>query len=172
MRGLCWYFLGKSTKPFSMLRTLSMPKEGLTRLLECNVLLTYTCRGATRPPPAPPISEAQSYLSLARTLNLIPASSSIGTQTDPLPLSMRITTEEFALDSYQNLLFSIMRFKEVTGRWPGKVTVVGYGMKRRRSVIASLPLSAQYLHSSHSCYFLLAHFGLPLREASLASLKR
>jgi len=45
---------------------------------------------------------------------------------------MRVTTEEFALDSYQNLLFAIARFREVVGDWPKKVTVVGYGMKRRR----------------------------------------
>lgn len=45
---------------------------------------------------------------------------------------MRATTEEFALDSYTNLLFSYARFKEVTGRWPEKVTVVGFEMKRAR----------------------------------------
>jgi hypothetical protein len=45
---------------------------------------------------------------------------------------MRVATEEYALDSYQNLLFAIARFKEVTGRRPFKITVVGYGMKRRR----------------------------------------
>jgi hypothetical protein len=48
---------------------------------------------------------------------------------------MRVTTEEYALDSYQNLLFAIARFHEVTGGWPRKITVVGYGMKRRRSVL-------------------------------------
>jgi hypothetical protein len=47
---------------------------------------------------------------------------------------MRVATEEYALDSYQNLLFAIARFREVTGNWPGKITVVGYGMKRRRYV--------------------------------------
>jgi hypothetical protein len=47
---------------------------------------------------------------------------------------MRVTTEEYALDSYQNLLFAIARFHEVTGGWPRKITVVGYGMKRRRRV--------------------------------------
>jgi hypothetical protein len=45
---------------------------------------------------------------------------------------MRVTTEEYALDSYQNLLFAIARFHEVTGGWPRRITVVGYGMKRRR----------------------------------------
>lgn len=47
-------------------------------------------------------------------------------------MSLRAVTEEFAMDSYQNLLFAFARFHEVTGRWPAKVTVVGYGMKRRR----------------------------------------
>ena len=88
-------------------------------------------RGATRPPPAPPLSESQSYLSLARTLSLIPDIPPTS-PSEKLPLNMRVTTEEFALDSYQNLLFAIARFREVVGDWPKKVTVVGYGMKRRR----------------------------------------
>lgn len=45
---------------------------------------------------------------------------------------MRATTEEFALDSYQNLLFSIARFHEFTGHYPRSITVVGYEWKRRR----------------------------------------
>lgn len=43
-----------------------------------------------------------------------------------------MTTEDDALDSYQNLLFSIARFHEYTGRYPVRITVVGYEMKRRR----------------------------------------
>lgn len=46
--------------------------------------------------------------------------------------SLRVTTEDDALDSFQNLLFSIARFHEYTGRYPTKVTVIGYEMKRRR----------------------------------------
>lgn len=74
------------------------------------------------------------------------------------PLFPRATTEQFALDSYQNLLFSICRFQEcvhstaikqtsatcvrlnrllvlskrVTGRYPSRITVIGFGMKRAR----------------------------------------
>lgn len=44
----------------------------------------------------------------------------------------RATTETYALDSYQNLLFSLARFHEITGRYPLQVTIVGYEMKRRR----------------------------------------
>lgn len=71
---------------------------------------------------SPQSTEAQSYLRLAVAADLLP-----GPRVFP-----RVTTEEFALDSFQNLLFSFARFKEVTGRWPEKVTVVGYEMKRAR----------------------------------------
>jgi hypothetical protein len=55
-----------------------------------------------------------------------------GESATTLSPAARATVEEFALDSYENLLFSIARFREATGRWPEEITVVGYGMKRRR----------------------------------------
>lgn len=67
-----------------------------------------------------PHSEASSYHRLALVTNLIS------------PSFARVTTEEDALDSFQNLLFSIARFHEYTGRYPTKITIVGYEMKRRR----------------------------------------
>jgi len=48
------------------------------------------------------------------------------------PYFPRVTTETYALDSYQNLLFSLARFHEITGRYPLQVTIIGYEMKRRR----------------------------------------
>lgn len=45
---------------------------------------------------------------------------------------VRMTTENFALDSFENLIFSIARFREYTGHYPVRVTVVGYGMKKNR----------------------------------------
>ncbi|GAA5856611.1 hypothetical protein JCM8547_005890 [Rhodosporidiobolus lusitaniae] len=44
----------------------------------------------------------------------------------------RVTTEDFAMDSMENLVFAVARFKEFTGSYPTFITVVGYGMKRRR----------------------------------------
>ena len=81
------------------------------------------------------MTESQSYLSIAQSMDLIQHTglSDIG-PNDPLPLNLRTTTEEFALDSYENLLFALARFHEVSSRWPEKITVVGYGMKRKRSV--------------------------------------
>ncbi|QRV94024.1 cytoplasm protein [Ceratobasidium sp. AG-Ba] len=77
--------------------------------------------GQTRKPTH--LTEAQSYLSLAFASGTLPSA--------PLPFA-RATTEDYALDSFQNLLFSIARFKERTGRYPRKVTVVGFGVKRAR----------------------------------------
>jgi len=69
------------------------------------------------------MTEAQSYLRLALSSNII---------TSKEDISTRLTTEDFALDSFQNLLFSIGRFKEYTGRYPDQISVVGYEFKRLR----------------------------------------
>lgn len=71
-------------------------------------------------------TESSSYLRLAHVLGLFNNSPS-----DPIPFS-RATTEAFALDSYQNVVFSIARFKEYTSRYPNKITVIGFEMKKRR----------------------------------------
>ncbi|KAI0295861.1 hypothetical protein B0F90DRAFT_1637318 [Multifurca ochricompacta] len=67
-------------------------------------------------------SEAESYLRFARVTGLIPPSDSF----------TRVTTEDAALDSFQNVLFSIARFREITGAYPHRITVVGHDFKRRR----------------------------------------
>ncbi|KAI8325712.1 hypothetical protein GQ54DRAFT_326871 [Martensiomyces pterosporus] len=46
----------------------------------------------------------------------------------------RVMTEEFARDSYENILFSIARFHEITGNYPDRITVVGFDFKRERFV--------------------------------------
>lgn len=44
----------------------------------------------------------------------------------------RAETEEFARDSFENLLFGLLRFRELTGGFPESVSVVGWGFKRER----------------------------------------
>ena len=44
----------------------------------------------------------------------------------------RTTTELGALDSYQNLLFSLVRFRELTRRYPRRITLISYAFKRQR----------------------------------------
>ncbi|KAF8995472.1 hypothetical protein BDQ17DRAFT_1365658 [Cyathus striatus] len=68
-------------------------------------------------------TEAESYLRLALSAHVF----GISEQS-----FIRATTENYALDSYQNLLFSILRFREFTRHYPNKITVVGYEFKRAR----------------------------------------
>lgn len=46
--------------------------------------------------------------------------------------STRVTTEEYALDSFDNLIYSIYRFKQMNYTWPQEITIVGFGFKKNR----------------------------------------
>src|SRR4051812_71530 len=70
---------------------------------------------------AGPLSEAQSYWMLAEQFNWWGHS-----------LRNRPTTEEYARDSFENLLFSLCRFYECTGRFPQRVSVVSWAFKAER----------------------------------------
>ncbi|GAC97065.1 hypothetical protein PHSY_004649 [Pseudozyma hubeiensis SY62] len=123
-----------------------------------NALLIFS-GGQTRPNSLQ--TEGESYYSLAMAANLeVPmiagslvnitspgsssssssASSSIGSlahanaavATRQGLQDARMTTENYALDSFENLLFSIARFREYTGHYPARITVVGYGFKKAR----------------------------------------
>lgn len=47
-------------------------------------------------------------------------------------VSERATAEEYARDSFENLLFSICRFQQYTGHYPRNVTIVSWAFKRAR----------------------------------------
>ncbi|CAG8460974.1 4942_t:CDS:2 [Paraglomus occultum] len=66
---------------------------------------------------------------LAQTLSFF---SNLG--ISPLDNFPRATTEEYARDSYENLLFSLCRFYEFTGHYPRNVTVVGFEFKKKRFI--------------------------------------
>lgn len=96
--------------------------------------------------PSTPLSEARSYANLAAAnayWGLLPDTStttttSITTTTSPHHHHPRIELEERALDSYQNILFSIIQFWRRTGYsdWPTHLTIVSHAFKRRRLVSA------------------------------------
>lgn len=44
------------------------------------------------------------------------------------------STEEFSLDSFDNLLYSIGRFHEIFNRYPNTITIIGFGFKEERFV--------------------------------------
>lgn len=69
-----------------------------------------------------PIDEGWSYYHVADKLNLW-KNTNVRTRT---------FTEEFATDSFQNLLYSVCRFHEITSVYPKKITVVSFSFKRDR----------------------------------------
>ncbi|KAJ6497821.1 hypothetical protein C8R45DRAFT_822664 [Mycena sanguinolenta] len=70
-------------------------------------------------------TEGESYLRLAFSAGLFHSETF---------MFLTASKKDFAMDSYQNLIFSVARFHEFTGRYPEKITVVGYEMKRARFV--------------------------------------
>jgi hypothetical protein len=71
---------------------------------------------------AGPRSEAQSYFAIADLRGWWGAHD----------VSRRAITEEFARDSFENLLFGICRFREYAGGYPRHVTLVSWGFKEER----------------------------------------
>lgn len=68
------------------------------------------------------LSESQSYYNLAEAI--LPALIA--------KLADRISVEEFARDSMENVIFLMCRFFELHGQYPQRVTVVGFEFKRSR----------------------------------------
>ncbi|CUM65797.1 uncharacterized protein PRCAT00003445001 [Priceomyces carsonii] len=71
---------------------------------------------------AGPISESQSYYNLASSL------------LQSTELLNRVTTEEFARDSFENVIFLICRYFELFQKYPDSVTIVGFEFKRNRFI--------------------------------------
>ncbi|RDL37569.1 uncharacterized protein BP5553_05002 [Venustampulla echinocandica] len=81
------------------------------------------------------ISEARSYLNLCIDNNFwcVEGFEAGG------ELRSKIVCEEKALDSFHNLLFGILGFREEAGRWPEMITVVSHAFKRDRFVDLHVP---------------------------------
>ena len=77
-------------------------------------------------------------------------------------ISWRALDESFARDSYENFVFSLCRFRELTGKYPEEVVVVGYEFKRRRFVD---------LHRAATGYppFQMHYVGLPAPDEIAAA---
>lgn len=71
---------------------------------------------------AGPRAEGLSYLEVARNAAF---------WGEPA-VSARVASEEYARDSFENLLASVARFAQASERWPERVTVVGWGFKAER----------------------------------------
>ena len=100
-----------------------------------------------------PLSEAASYYYLSEEKKWFSEAE-----------KQRVFLEEFARDSYENLLFSICRFYEIVGNYPTKITVIGFDFKDHRftdlhraaigyplgnfSYIGMKPVNKNFLHAN------------------------
>ncbi|KAK4039456.1 Mur ligase [Parachaetomium inaequale] len=83
------------------------------------------------------LSEAQSYYNLALAAGYLGPPSAAAITTNPLsssPPESRVLVEEQALDSYHNILFSLVAFWRRHGAWPERMTIVSHEFKRERIV--------------------------------------
>ncbi|EGG11816.1 uncharacterized protein MELLADRAFT_90735 [Melampsora larici-populina 98AG31] len=110
-------------------------------LIRKDALLIYS-GGQTRLKSNSSLSESTSYSNVANSLNLYQVIYDQLLEERQLDrhqrfrihefLTDRVTTEEFALDSWTNLVFSVARFKEFTGHYPHHITVIGHSFKSKR----------------------------------------
>ncbi|KAF9891910.1 hypothetical protein FE257_002873 [Aspergillus nanangensis] len=77
------------------------------------------------------LTEGESYLNLAKDNNYF----SCATRINP----DHVIAETHATDSYQNVLFSLLRFRRHVGWYPAKVTVVTHEFKRKRFMECHFP---------------------------------
>ncbi|CAM9225533.1 unnamed protein product, partial [Ectocarpus fasciculatus] len=70
---------------------------------------------------AGPISEGLSYYMYSKIMGWL--------EDDLLD---RVNVEEYATDSFENLIFSVCRFKELAGVYPSRITIVGFDFKKKR----------------------------------------
>jgi hypothetical protein len=74
-------------------------------------------------------SEAETYAALARHFNWWATNAC--KRSMPC-LASCSATEDFSRDSFENLLFSLCRFQQVTGKYPRRVTMVSWAFKGPR----------------------------------------
>ncbi|KAJ9247305.1 hypothetical protein DTO280E4_854 [Paecilomyces variotii] len=104
-------------------------EEGIRQLRKSPTGLLVFSGGPTKKSKTD-LSEGESYLNLARENSIFTNTEASGPATSVNPA--RIIAETHATDSYQNVLFSLLRFRLYTGRYPDRITVVSHEFKRRR----------------------------------------
>jgi len=100
---------------------------GFSLLSEASNFLIFS---GGRTNPSIPYSEAKSYSSALKTT--LPS--------QPIPFSREIkrwSTEDESTDSFQNILFSICRFRTLVGCYPDSITLITHEFKETRFMVSS-----------------------------------
>ncbi|KAK9049395.1 hypothetical protein SSX86_031637 [Deinandra increscens subsp. villosa] len=119
-----WFLESYQKNPGQASTFVAHIKEGIESAARDDEALLLFSGGETRKD-AGPRSEAQSYWMVAESKGWF------GHQEK---VRQKALTEEHARDSFENLLFSVCRFRELTGSYPENITVVGYDFKKERFV--------------------------------------
>ncbi|EYU23827.1 hypothetical protein ABFS82_14G306700 [Erythranthe guttata] len=119
-----WYLESYQKHPGQAATFITHIQKGVEIAANDDVALLLFSGGETRKD-AGPRSEAQSYWTVAESKQWFGKRDSV---------RGRALTEEHARDSFENLLFSLCRFRELTGTYPHNITVVGYDFKEERFV--------------------------------------
>lgn len=117
-----WFLESYQKHPGQAATFVTHIQEGVEIAAKDSEALLLFSGGETRKD-AGPRSEAQSYWSVAESQGWF------GNQEN---VRWRALTEEHARDSFENLLFSVCRFRELTGTYPLNITVVSYDFKQER----------------------------------------
>ncbi|ESQ34663.1 hypothetical protein EUTSA_v10008107mg [Eutrema salsugineum] len=116
-----WFLESYQKHPGQASTFLSHIEEGVEAAAKDDESLLLFSGGETRKD-AGPRSEAQSYWAVAESKGWFGKDE----------VRSRALTEEHARDSFENLLFSVCRFRELTGSYPKNITVVSYDFKEER----------------------------------------
>ncbi|XP_050213240.1 uncharacterized protein C57A10.07 [Mercurialis annua] len=117
-----WFLEPYQKNPGQAATFVTHIQEGVEIVAKDDEALLLFSGGETRKD-AGPRSEAQSYWTVAESKGWFGNGESV---------RWRALTEEHARDSFENLLFSVCRFRELTGTYPQNITVVSYDFKKDR----------------------------------------
>ncbi|XP_010539702.1 PREDICTED: uncharacterized protein C57A10.07 isoform X2 [Tarenaya hassleriana] len=116
-----WFLESYQRNPGQAATFVTHIQEGVESAAKDDESLLLFSGGETRKE-AGPRSEAQSYWAVAESKGWFGRDE----------VRSRALTEEHARDSFENLLFSVCRFRELTGSYPHNITVVSYDFKEER----------------------------------------
>ncbi|KAG2319605.1 hypothetical protein Bca4012_054151 [Brassica carinata] len=116
-----WFLESYQKHPGQAATFLSHIEKGVEAAGREDESLLLFSGGETRKE-AGPRSEAQSYWTVAESKGWFGKDD----------VRSRALTEEHARDSFENLFFSVCRFRELTGSYPHNITVVSYDFKEER----------------------------------------
>ena len=119
-----WYLESYQTHQLNTL--LQHIELGVQLVSQINNSLLLFSGGETR---AGVLSEAHSYYIASEYLHNDDNNKAVAYTND---IKQRILTEEYARDSYENILYSICRFYEITSHYPSHITVIGFEFKAKR----------------------------------------